>query len=78
MTERSTEHSMFEQTAFETAGIPTPYDQQDIGSTDGVSDAIQSIMDHIEEEIYHEPEPDREAGDGAASADATDITDPTD
>ncbi|MBD2864558.1 hypothetical protein [Paenibacillus oceani] len=50
MTEHSTDHSMFEQTAFETAGIPTPYDQQDIGSTDGVSDAIQSIMDHIEEE----------------------------
>ncbi|WP_238402840.1 hypothetical protein [Paenibacillus mesophilus] len=42
------------QTAFETAGIPTPPDQEHIGSTDMISDVIEGIMDNIEEELYPE------------------------
>ncbi len=38
-----------DQTAFETAGIPTPPDQENIGATDGISDAIEAIMDNIED-----------------------------
>jgi hypothetical protein len=38
-----------DQTAFETAGIPTPPDQENIGATDGISDAIETIMDNIED-----------------------------
>lgn len=41
-----------EQTSFETAGIPTPPDQQNIASTDKISDAVAAIMDNIEEAIY--------------------------
>ncbi|MDF2717138.1 MAG: hypothetical protein K0R28_4063 [Paenibacillus sp.] len=41
-----------EQTAFETAGIPTPPGQEHIASTDKISDVIEGIMDNIEEDLY--------------------------
>lgn len=47
-----TDHKITEQTAFETAGIPTPEGQENIASTDKVSDVIQGIMDNIEHSIY--------------------------
>lgn len=46
------DNKIAEQTAFETAGIPTPSDQEHIASTDMVSDVIEGIMDNIEEEFY--------------------------
>jgi hypothetical protein len=52
-----TDKKITEQTAFETAGIPTPSDQENISSTDTISEVIEGIMDNIEDEIY--PEPDR-------------------
>jgi hypothetical protein len=36
-----------DQTAFETAGIPTPPDQEAITPTDMVSEAVEEIMDNI-------------------------------
>ncbi|MEF3304110.1 hypothetical protein [Paenibacillus sp. GYB003] len=41
-----------DQTSFETAGIPTPPDQENIGATDSISDAVEAIMDNIEKELY--------------------------
>ncbi|NHN30752.1 hypothetical protein [Paenibacillus agricola] len=52
-----TDNKITEQTAFETAGIPTPSDQENISSTDKISEVIESIMDNIEDAIY--PEADR-------------------
>jgi hypothetical protein len=49
-----TDKKIAEQTAFETAGIPTPSDQQDIASTDKISEVIEGIMDNIEDAIYPE------------------------
>jgi hypothetical protein len=43
-----------EQTAFETGGIPTPSDQENIGSTDKISEAVEGMMDNIEHAIYPE------------------------
>lgn len=43
-----------EQTAFETAGIPTPVNQQDIAATDMISGAVADIMDNVEETITGE------------------------
>ncbi|GAA3406807.1 hypothetical protein ACFFNY_24925 [Paenibacillus hodogayensis] len=43
-----------EQTAFMIAGIPTPPDQENIGSTDGISEAVEAMMDKIEDTFYSE------------------------
>ncbi|WP_176706351.1 hypothetical protein [Paenibacillus hemerocallicola] len=47
-----------EQTAFETGGIPTPSDQENIGSTDKISEAVEGMMDNIEHAIYPEEDKD--------------------
>lgn len=36
-----------EQTAFETAGIPTPPDQQHIAATDKLSEAVAAVTDNL-------------------------------
>ncbi|MFD0870328.1 Uncharacterised protein [Chlamydia abortus] len=40
------------QTAFETAGIPTPPDQEDMGATDGISEVVEAILDNIEDNLF--------------------------
>ncbi|WP_274364254.1 hypothetical protein [Paenibacillus thermotolerans] len=40
-----------DQTAFETAGIPTPVNQQDIASTDMISGAVAEIIDNVTERV---------------------------
>ncbi|MBD0383202.1 hypothetical protein [Paenibacillus sedimenti] len=52
-----TDKKITDQTAFETAGIPTPSNQENIASTDKISEVIKGIMDNIEDGIY--PETDR-------------------
>lgn len=41
------EKQLNDQTAYETAGITTPADQEDITATDMVSEAVEDIMDNI-------------------------------
>jgi len=36
-----------EQTAFETAGIPTPPEQQHIAATDKVSEWVEAVADNL-------------------------------
>ncbi|WP_165842172.1 hypothetical protein [Paenibacillus xerothermodurans] len=51
------EKEIEEQTAFETAGIPTPPDQQHIAATDPVSGIVEGIIDNITAEFDDTPEP---------------------
>lgn len=48
-----------EQTAFETGGIPTPSDQENIGATDIISEAVEGMMDNIERAIYPDEDTNR-------------------
>ncbi|WP_409341534.1 hypothetical protein [Paenibacillus sp. MBLB4367] len=45
---RSSSKVITDQTAFETAGIPTPPDQENITATDMVSEVVEEIIDNIE------------------------------
>ncbi|WP_192894558.1 hypothetical protein [Paenibacillus contaminans] len=45
-----------EQTAFETAGIPTPPDQENIAATDMISEAVEEMIDHLEHSFEGKPD----------------------
>ncbi|MDQ0903784.1 MULTISPECIES: hypothetical protein [unclassified Paenibacillus] len=55
-----TDKNITEQTAFETAGIPTPSDQENIAATDKISEMVKGIMDNIEHAFYPEADGNQE------------------
>ncbi|WP_010275146.1 hypothetical protein [Paenibacillus senegalensis] len=49
---------IIEQTSEETAGIPTPPDQEHMAATDGVDEFVEKAMDQIQETLFPEEEED--------------------
>lgn len=53
MSEKEAPDQETEQTAFQTAGIPTPPpDQKDIAATDMLSDVVEVITDKVEHAMF--------------------------
>lgn len=52
----SSKRVLTEQTAFETAGIPTPPNQENIAATDMISEAVEEMLDHIEHSFEGKPD----------------------
>lgn len=50
---------IIQQTSEETAGIPTPPDQEDMAATDGISTIVEAVMDQIEDALFPEEEDNR-------------------